>query len=557
MHLNKLFDKNNEKKSVKFLVYLFFSFFLLVGIIIYKDYGLSIDEPFHRTTGHFWYYMLISKFLPNLESLTALKSYINEMEWSYDFFDGKFNEYGPIFDLLSVLFEYLFNITSAEQAYKLKHFLTFITFFTSGIFFYKTINLRFENKIFTILITFFYFSSPRIFAESFYNCKDIVFMSFCVLSIYYLLKSFEKTSLKNIILFSLFSAIATQIRIAGVQLIFLYLIFFLFEALENKNYFKKYKLVFFVCFLSFFFFLILFWPFLWENPIANFVKIFFIFSNYHWSFDVFYLGKYVKASNLPWHYIPMWIFVSTPLMYIFFYIIGIFITGRSLFLNFLNLSETSDKKLWNEKNQKKDFLMFFYILSPVFVIIIFNSTIYGGWRHLYFIYPGLMYMFALSVNFIFNKLRSYKIKKIIYLLTILFCINNIYILIKLHPYQNVYFNYVVEKKANRLFEIDYWGLANREAINYIINTEDLKKNISIRTASFTPLSYSKKILKENDTAKFQFDGTTNLNQDYVFTNYHYEKDPKFLKKYFIPKDYKKVFTIKRGNIIINEIYKKN
>ena len=139
----------------------------------------------------------------------------------------------------------------------------------------------------------------------------------------------------------------------------------------------------------------------------------------------------------------------------------------------------------------------------------------------------------------------------------LFCINNIYILIKLHPYQNVYFNYVVEKKANRLFEIDYWGLANREAINYIINTEDLKKNISIRTASFTPLSYSKKILKENDTTKFQFDGTTNLNQDYVFTNYHYEKDPKFLKKYFIPKDYKKVFTIKRGNIIINEIYKKN
>ena len=67
----------------------------------------------------------------------------------------------------------------------------------------------------------------------------------------------------------------------------------------------------------------------------------------------------------------------------------------------------------------------------------------------------------------------------------------------------------------------------------------------------------KKILKENDTTKFQFDGTTNLNQDYVFTNYHYEKDPKFLKKYFIPKDYKKVFTIKRGNIIINEIYKKN
>ena len=44
-----------------------------------------------------------------------------------------------------------------------------------------------------------------------------------------------------------------------------------------------------------------------------------------------------------------------------------------------------------------------------------------------------------------------------------------------HPYQNIYFNSLVKNKANKYFEIDYWGLANHEAIEFII--DDSKKTI--------------------------------------------------------------------------------
>jgi len=53
-----------------------------------------------------------------------------------------------------------------------------------------------------------------------------------------------------------------------------------------------------------------------------------------------------------------------------------------------------------------------------------------------------------------------------------------------------------------------------------------------------------------------FSGTVDLNQEFVFTNYIYEKSPRFQKKYKISNSYKKIYTLKKGGIIINEIYKK-
>ena len=57
--------------------------------------------------------------------------------------------------------------------------------------------------------------------------------------------------------------------------------------------------------------------------------------------------------------------------------------------------------------------------------------------------------------------------------------------------------------------------------------------------------------------KISLTGTEQYDQDFIFTNYIYENNPRYLKKYIIPKNYTKFFTLKRGNVIINEIYRKN
>ena len=193
--------------------------------------------------------------------------------------------------------------------------------------------------------------------------------------------------------------------------------------------------------------------------------------------------------------------------------------------------------------------MLFYFLIPLFTVIILDSTLYGGWRHLYFLYPCLIYFVIIS----YEKLKIH-FKKIFLVLFVASLIINVFNLIKLHPYQSVYFNSLVEKKANNLFEIDYWGLGNVEAVKFILKNHKKDGKTKVRTASFTPLNYSKLFFKKGVTDNLVFTGTEELQQKYVFTNFIFEENPKFLDKYEVPSNYKKVFQLRRGNIVLNEVF---
>ncbi len=542
-----------QKNKDQFFIILSFFAFFVIGLIIFKDYGLSNDEPFQRTIGYYWLIALLKKFSSNVELINFLEEKFQLMYWADYINNGNLKQYGILFDTFAAFVEELFKVNDSQNAFHLKHFLTFFLFFISSIFFYKIILNRFNKKYFALLIYFFYISSPRIFAESFYNCKDIVFMSITVFSIYYAFKCLDKLDYKNISLFCFFSAFATNVRIMGLLIFFLFLIFILLNYLENKKFIKKDAIN--LCLIISIYPIILFsfWPFLWDAPLTNFLYTLKSFANFNMSFDILYLGEYYNITNLPWHYIPIWILATTPLLYLVFFFLGFYKIGVLFFKNFLNLSDRN--KLWKNKDQKKDFFILFFFLIPIFLVIFLNSTLYSGWRHLYFIYPCLVYLVAVGIEFLL-KLKNFKIdKKVIIFFVMVLLSSNLYNLIKLHPYQNIYFNFLFEKKANDLFEIDYWGLGNKEALEFIKKNEN-NNSINIRIASFSPIIYSDLILKESVIGKSSIVGTTEQNLEYIFTNYIFDKNPKYEKKYSIPVNYDKIFTLKRGNITINEVFKK-
>ena len=553
MKINTFIQQIIKKNNNQFFIFISFTIFFLIGLSIFKDFGLSNDEPFQRTIGYYWLINILKKFSANYELINQIDQKFQLMYWSDYVVNGNLLQYGILFDTFAASLEEVFNIDNNQDAFHLKHFLTFMFFFISSIFFYKIINQRFKNRFFALLVTFFYITSPRIFAESFYNCKDIVFMSFVVMSLHYALSSFENFSLKNIFFFSLFTAFATSVRVMGIFLFLLFLLFLLFNSLEEKRFFKKNINKF--CYLIIFYSLItfIFWPFLWESPINNFIFTLKSFANFNMSFEIFYLGEFYNIKNLPWHYIPIWIFVTTPLIFFLFFLIGFLNVNTLFFKNFCNLSNKN--RLWKNVEQKKDFFILLFFITPIFLVIFLSSTLYTGWRHLYFIYPCLTYFIALGLKFIFNNTNFKTYRKTFVVIVGLSLVLNIYNLIKLHPYQNIYFNFIFEHKARNYFEIDYWGLGNVEALAFL-NKEIDDEKINLKIASFSPFEYSRLILENSSLNKFSFIGTSEKDLKYIFTNYVFDKNPKYEKKYFIPKNYDKIFVLKKGNIIINEIYKK-
>ena len=528
----------------------FFIIILLAGLYLSDDYGISIDEPFHRTLGYFWYIQIFEYFSTNTLEIEILKEKYNSMFWSREITGGQYRQYGVIFDLICVFLEESFKITDNKSAFQLKHKFNFLIFFFSSIFFYKIIYFRFQKKIFSLIITFFYLSTPRIFAESFYNPKDIIFMCFCLFSIYFAINILVKQNLINIIFFAFFSALATSTRVLGVLFFFLFLIFIIFMFLEKKTTLKLGLKMIFIYIISYLIFLYIFWPFLWENPIGNIFYAFKSFANYQWEGDVLYLGNFIKATNLPWHYSFTWIYATLPLFVFLFFLFGFIFIFKRFIKKYLDLSDKTF--LWETEHELIDYFLLFFFLIPIFAIIFFGSTLYGGWRHLYFLYPTIIYFFAFGIDNFINLMSKKKYNFIFPILFLSLIFNNIFILIKFHPYQNTFFNITLEKKANELFSIDYWGLSNLEALKYLDTIE--KNNFSIAVASFTPIVYSKIIY--NSKNDIELLGTNKTKADYIFTNYVYEQNPNKIKKYKIPDNYVKIKSVYRGDILINEIYKK-
>ena len=48
--------------------------------------------------------------------------------------------------------------------------------------------------------------------------------------------------------------------------------------------------------------------------------------------------------------------------------------------------------LWRGKKELQDLIFFLTFSIPIFITIILYSTLYDGWRHLYFIYPFAKYL---------------------------------------------------------------------------------------------------------------------------------------------------------------------
>ena len=216
----------------------------------------------------------------------------------------------------------------------------------------------------------------------------------------------------------------------------------------------------------------------------------------------------------------------------------------------------SYKDIWRSEKEKIFLFIFFTIITPIFLIYLFDSILYNGWRHLFFLFPLLI---LTGIYFIDIMSLTYSRKKTLFLFTfllVIICANNLYNLVKLHPYQYIYFNSVFEKKANKLFEIDYWGVSNKNSLENIVKSNLEKDKIIIGVASFTNLYLSKKMLPENLKNKLIISGQDYHNADFIFNNNIFEINPEFDNKYFIPIEYKKYQSLKKGNILINEFYEK-
>ena len=528
--------------------------------MIYSDYGIGIEEHFQRQNGFYWLKKILTFFRLNdlnflaLEKYNAIRSYDPSLPNS-EFF----NFYGIAFDTPAAFIELIFKFNDSKLYFEIRHLFNFFFYFISSIFFYLILKKRFKDKIIIYLGTAFYIINPRIFGDSFHNNKDVFFLSIITISIFFLFKFFEKQNLKNIILFCFFASIATSSRIMGLYLPILLIIFIFTDYLSKKilikNFFKQLSLILFF----FIFILYVHYPYMWQLNIFEFISWFKAFF-YHMNLRILFLGDYYHIKYLPRLYLPTWISITIPLYILILLISGYLLMFRRLFQRIINIrpQEQTYSDLWRSIEEKKDLFILVSLTSFLVFAIFLNTAMLSGWRHFYFLHIFIIYITIYMLNLILLFFKRKKINILIFcfvnLFFVIFIVKDLFIF---HPYQSLYFNSLINQKNYLNFPIDTPSLTRSDALKFIVNDGKNLRKIFVANASWTPLYNGKDLLNASDKIKLVFVGQDYNKADYIYTNFNYEVDPKYNKKYNIPSQFNEIKRVSVRDITIYSIYKKS
>jgi hypothetical protein len=545
----------------RFILIFIFSALSVIFFFNYQDYGIGIEEHFQRKIGFYWLSQVLSSF--SLEELfQEAQRRLNDIEtFTPNLFPiNEYGYYGVIFDLPMALIETLLKVEEPKNYFFLRHMFSYFFFLISAFYFFKIIELRFKNFFLSIIALLIYCLTPRIFGNSFFDGKDIFFLTVMTINFYCLMKFQNKRTIFNLIIFALFCSFSTSTRIIGI-LIPISWLFIMFLSSLNSKILKKNLIFIFVFILFYFIFLFLQWPYLWSLEFKNLLDFFDPFFK-AMNPIVYFNGDYFQSKYLPLIYLPKWIFLTTPFFYLFMSIFGFYFFFKRIFNRLCALEDNGKEflqNLWRGQNEKFDF---FLILNFTLIFVIYfskNLALLSGWRHFYFLHFYIVYFSIFTFYLLFLKNNKNLLLRIFgKVILALFLFEMIYKLYIYHPYQSLYFNNLTTYVKKSLFEIDTQSLSRSEALKEILKDgSSIDRKIKIGTASWTPLEDARSLIDKKYWSKFIFLGTANLEDaDYIYTNFYYEVDIRYNNKYAIPKQFKLYKTLYIDGIKVYSIFKK-
>jgi len=462
--MSKHFSSPSFLYQRKLILGIFFAILIALGAVLHRDYGMGVDEPIERASGMVSLNYIADQFgISKLQNSELLKTYRFATLDTY-----KDRDYPVLFNLPAAFLEWAFNIDDEQTVYWYRHLLNYLVCLSGIYAIFSLAERRFASWRLGILAATLFVLSPRFFAEMFYNNKDLIFLTFFAIATNTLIAFVLKPTHRLAVWHALACALAINVRIMGIILVLVTISIFCVQAIKGSLA-KKNLLGFLAAFLiSTFIFTYLFWPWLWSNPIAHFQQGFANMAHFRLTMAIPYLGQAILSTQVPWHFIPVYIAVSTPIIYLFLFVIGVAVILQKLW--------KSKWQIWANDSQLQDVIFLGLFFAPILAVIVMHSVLYNGWRQMYFIYPAFLLIVMRGLVFLWgaysNKLLVQKLTRVL----IAFAVGVSLLwtagwMIQVHPFQNLYFNTLAGKNRAPNFEVDYWALTQQALLKEIVKTD--------------------------------------------------------------------------------------
>jgi hypothetical protein len=267
------------------------------------------------------------------------------------------------------------------------------------------------------------------------------------------------------------------------------------------------------------------WPYLWSNPIGHFIESLQTMSKYPWYGAVLFNGVEYSPTELPYTYLPVLLAAQfTEPIWILF-IVGV--AGAVI----------KYKENWELLG-----LTGIWFILPLIGFIVMRVALYDNFRQIFFILPPIFLMAGMGLESALGWLNQPRAKALIVGLLIL---PGIIAGIRLHPYEYVYYNSLIQH-PNEKFELDYWTISYREAAEYVNTVAPPNTNIMVNGPGQVVALH----VREDLTVLSDDEEVTEL-FDYVISTTRYNLDAELYPEAEI------VYKIERKGMLLTVVKKVN
>ena len=535
---NKFIDFLNNKKTQ----ILFLSLIFIIGFITSFGYGSYLDEKSEKE-------ILYSNILEYTNHIAPNSSLAN---------DFKTNGIIPISESIEkdhgtalyypVWFIYLIEKDNINLGSAIWHAYTFFLVFLGMLCLYFLVKEIYEDAPFAMAAVLLFWLTPRMFAESHYNNKDMVLLSAVFMIMYFGYKVAKRCAWCDVILFALSGAFAMNTKIVGAWPFGVMGIYAFFYLLVHKKLNAKTIIKTASCIVLWIVFFVSLTPASFSGIIEFFKYLLtFALDFNRWNDYVLYNGimLYHNVTGTPHKYLIRMIGITTPTVHLLLLASGVVLTFAGLFMG-------------KEKRSKSIQTIVFTIcgIVPLAFAVISGTRVYNGWRHFYFVYPSLVLLMVHGLVGIHKFLKKRKLAAVIPVATATYLLSCAFGIGVNYPQEHSFYNVLAGENIEERFELDYWDLSIKEALNTILEREE--KEFSVGCLNNPTLwgierNYDKLI----NLNKLRIEIKDDYKEaDYVIVNTTYAN--MYSKEAYneLKKDYTLIKEIKSYGNTICEVYKK-
>ena len=422
--------------------------FAIVGIAVFDDYGISSDEVGQRGIGSVSYdYILGDEDAPD---------------------GGRYIRfYGVAFEIPLIAVERLLRLEDTRAIYLSRHLITHLFFLAGGFFAWLLARRLFGSRLIALFAMLLFLLHPRLYAHSFFNTKDLPFLCMFMIALYLTHRAFRRDTLRAFALCGASVGLLINIRVMGVALFAAVLGMLVLDAIlatkvgERDGIKRAFvnAIAFFAASIAAFYATM---PMLWRDPLSL-TEGFRMLARHPVIVSTLFRGETVQCPNIPWDYTPTWALITTPPVALILAAVGIAHLAR--------LCAARPRDILANSTTRFGLLAVACLTLPVAAAILLNSNLYNGWRHTYFLYAPICVLAAFGLRAL-AALPKPSLRSAAYALVALGLAIVIVQMVRLHPYQNEYFNILVNKSriADR-WQTGYWNVAYKEALETLLETQ--------------------------------------------------------------------------------------